>query len=81
MSHGVSEDPVDAVTEQARRHRDPGAFDPVVIVVEPCRDAVLAPSGAGGSTVRIGRSRDRWWAVQGSNLRPLPCEGSALPLS
>ncbi len=22
-----------------------------------------------------------WWAVQGSNLRPLPCEGSALPLS
>ena len=23
----------------------------------------------------------RWWAVQGSNLRPLPCEGNALPLS
>ena len=22
-----------------------------------------------------------WWALQGSNLRPLPCEGSALPLS
>jgi hypothetical protein len=22
-----------------------------------------------------------WWAVQGSNLRPLPCEGNALPLS
>ena len=22
-----------------------------------------------------------WWAVQGLNLRPLPCEGSALPLS
>ena len=22
-----------------------------------------------------------WWAMQGSNLRPLPCEGSALPLS
>jgi hypothetical protein len=22
-----------------------------------------------------------WWAAQGSNLRPLPCEGSALPLS
>ena len=22
-----------------------------------------------------------WWAVQGSNLRHLPCEGSALPLS
>ena len=24
---------------------------------------------------------DSWWAVQVSNLRPLPCEGSALPLS
>ena len=23
----------------------------------------------------------KWWAVQGSNLRPLPCEGNALPLS
>ena len=22
-----------------------------------------------------------WWATQVSNLRPLPCEGSALPLS
>jgi hypothetical protein len=22
-----------------------------------------------------------WWAVLGSNQRPLPCEGSALPLS
>ncbi len=22
-----------------------------------------------------------WWAVEGSNFRPLPCEGSALPLS
>jgi len=22
-----------------------------------------------------------WWALQDSNLRPLPCEGSALPLS
>ncbi len=21
----------------------------------------------------------KWWAVQGSNLRPLPCEDSALP--
>ena len=21
----------------------------------------------------------KWWAVQGLNLRPLPCEGSALP--
>jgi hypothetical protein len=24
---------------------------------------------------------DSWWALQDSNLRPLPCEGSALPLS
>ena len=23
----------------------------------------------------------KWWAMQGLNLRPLPCEGSALPLS
>ncbi len=22
-----------------------------------------------------------WWALQGLNLRPLPCRGSALPLS
>jgi len=22
-----------------------------------------------------------WWVMQGLNLRPLPCEGSALPLS
>ena len=22
-----------------------------------------------------------WWAMLGSNQRPLPCEGSALPLS
>ncbi len=22
-----------------------------------------------------------WWAMQGSNLRPHPCEGCALPLS
>ena len=26
-------------------------------------------------------SRDFWWAMQGSNLRPLACEASALPLS
>ena len=25
--------------------------------------------------------RQFWWVVQGLNLRPLPCEGSALPLS
>lgn len=25
--------------------------------------------------------KNGWWAMQGLNLRPLPCEGSALPLS
>ena len=25
--------------------------------------------------------RDLWWARQGLNLRPHPCEGCALPLS
>ena len=24
---------------------------------------------------------ERWWAMLGSNQRPLPCEDSALPLS
>jgi len=28
-----------------------------------------------------GAKRAGWWAMQGLNLRPLPCEGSALPLS
>ena len=26
-------------------------------------------------------SLENWWALQGLNLRPLPCEGNALPLS
>ena len=26
-------------------------------------------------------SENRWWARQGLNLRPHPCEGCALPLS
>ena len=25
--------------------------------------------------------KNKWWTVQGLNLRPLPCESSALPLS
>ncbi len=25
--------------------------------------------------------RNQWWVQQGLNLRPLPCEGNALPLS
>ncbi|CDI00833.1 hypothetical protein BN873_10089 [Candidatus Competibacter denitrificans Run_A_D11] len=28
-----------------------------------------------------GFKQNRWWAMLGSNQRPLPCEGSALPLS
>lgn len=28
-----------------------------------------------------GSAGSEWWAVQGLNLRPLPCESSALPLS
>ena len=28
-----------------------------------------------------GKENQEWWAMQGLNLRPLPCEGSALPLS
>jgi hypothetical protein len=36
-----------------------------------------------GATARAGRVPviREWCAVQGSNLRPLPCEGNALPLS
>jgi hypothetical protein len=31
---------------------------------------------------RIGAGNGgEWWALKGSNLRPLPCEGNALPLS
>ena len=29
----------------------------------------------------VTRPKGAWWAIQGSNLWPLPCEGSALPLS
>ena len=35
----------------------------------------LAPS------VTVGREKGGWWTLQVSNLRPLPCEGNALPLS
>jgi integrase len=35
-----------------------------------------------GESVNAAESEgDSWWALQDSNLRPLPCEGSALPLS
>ena len=43
------------------------------------------PEGCISGSERLPRLRKRrlsaWWAMQGSNLRPLPCEGSALPLS
>ena len=39
----------------------------------------------GGGNVKqklmLKRGTERWWAMLGSNQRPLPCEGSALPLS
>lgn len=35
----------------------------------------LAPS------VTVGHEKGEWWTLQVSNLRPLPCEGNALPLS
>ena len=62
--------------------------------VEPILQGLFHHGGRGGSReiVPCGslleRDRllefagvNRWWAMQGLNLRPLPCEGSALPLS
>ena len=45
----------------------------------PFRD----PSVIGKDDSRIAATTDcfTWWAMLGSNQRPLPCEGSALPLS
>ena len=41
-----------------------------------------AAAAASAQIVSISRSPwVSWWALQDSNLRPLPCEGSALPLS
>ena len=37
------------------------------------------PHGVGGGPTF--RNLLFWWAMLGSNQRPLPCEGSALPLS
>ena len=34
-----------------------------------------------GMVRRFLTTLEKWCAVQGSNLRPLPCQGSALPLS
>src|SRR6267154_5942057 len=40
-----------------------------------CSDIVVSRMTSGRSQAR------KWCALQGLNLRPLPCEGSALPLS
>src|SRR5205814_4957884 len=42
------------------------------------RDQASLASESANSAESKGHS---WWALQDSNLRPLPCEGSALPLS
>jgi len=34
-----------------------------------------------GTANTANTDENSWWALQDSNLRPLPCEGSALPLS
>jgi hypothetical protein len=34
-----------------------------------------------GVQMQARAGKEGWWAMQGSNLRHLPCEGSALPLS
>jgi hypothetical protein len=38
-------------------------------------------TGARRSAARAIFREGRWWALQGLNLRPHPCEGCALPLS
>jgi hypothetical protein len=37
--------------------------------------------GSVGEASTSGMTGGKWWAMQGSNLRPHPCEGCALPLS
>ena len=40
------------------------------------------PESPSSASTNSSESQDlTWWALQDSNLRPLPCEGSALPLS
>lgn len=43
--------------------------------VKSGENRALAPS------VTMGHEKEGWWTLQVSNLRPLPCEGNALPLS
>jgi hypothetical protein len=45
-------------------------------------DGTILKTSAGGRLELANYCRRcRWWAMQGSNLRPHPCEGCALPLS
>lgn len=43
--------------------------------------AAAAQEGDDGEIPSVPSFVREWWALQGSNLRPLPCRGSALPLS
>ena|GEM_PF-4905189 len=55
-----------------------GALLPLGDMAEP---KGLEPSASGVTGRRYNRLNygSAWWAVQGSNLRPPPCEGGALP--
>lgn len=43
--------------------------------------ALLAETAKALETGQVVKSEEKWWAMQGLNLRPHPCEGCALPLS
>ena len=63
--------------------------DSIRAIAQPVYLAASASAAVSSRVTCVGRSEIAaatvslilWWAVQGSNLRPLPCEGSALPLS
>ncbi|GAB4529765.1 MAG: hypothetical protein Kow00133_18550 [Amphiplicatus sp.] len=64
---------------------DPAYFAPVIAAIDRLFEEVgreaktsLKP-GLRASSVRVGR--EKWWAQIGSNYRPPPCQGGALPLS
>lgn len=61
------------LTVRARRDVE----DPVGI--EPTTNRVKA--GRSTAELRVRRVLVSWWERQGSNLRPSPCDGAALPLS
>ena len=65
-----------------REIRDAGGFQSAITAPVDLRDkARLSVKTKNPALGRIRRTSFDWWAVQGSNLRPLPCEGNALPLS